>query len=67
MYETPVSTNARHFTPSPLAITTGYVTVLLFVLNKFLIFKPLSYCFEEAIGFDVRASLGSRPVSSLIR
>ena len=27
------------------------------------IFKPLSYCFEETIGFDVKASFTSRPVS----
>ena len=27
------------------------------------IFKPLSYCFEETIGFDVKASFASRPVS----
>ena len=30
------------------------------------IFKPLSYCFEETIGFDVKASFTSRPVSRLI-
>ena len=26
------------------------------------IFKPLSYCFEETIGFDVKASFTSRRV-----
>ena len=30
------------------------------------IFKPLSYCFEETIGFDSKASSASRPVSLLI-
>ena len=35
--------------------------------NQFVIFKPLSYCFEETIGFDVKASFASRPVSCLIR
>ena len=30
-------------------------------------FKPLSYCFEETMGFDVKASLASRPVSRVIR
>ena len=34
---------------------------------QFIIFKPLSYCLEEAIGFDVKASFASRPVSRLIR
>ena len=30
------------------------------------IFKPLSYCFEETIRFEVKASFTSRPVSRLI-
>ena len=34
---------------------------------QFLIFKPLSYCFEETIGFDVKASFASPPESHLIR
>ena len=34
---------------------------------SFVIFKPLSYCFEETIGFDVKASFACRPVSRLIR
>ena len=29
------------------------------------IFKPLSCCFEEKIGFDVKASFASHPVSHL--
>ena len=33
---------------------------------QFVIFKPLSYCFEETIGLDVKASFASRPVSRLI-
>ena len=28
---------------------------------KFVIFKPLSYCSKETIGFDVKASFASRP------
>ena len=36
-------------------------------LSQYLIFKPLSYCFEETIGFEVKASFASRPVSRLIR
>ena len=32
------------------------------ILIPFVIFKPLSYCFEETIGFDVKASFESRPV-----
>ena len=35
--------------------------------NQFVIFKSLSYCFEETIGFGVKASFASRPVSRLIR
>ena len=31
------------------------------------IFKPLSCCFEERIGFDVKTSFASHPVSHLIR
>ena len=33
---------------------------------QFVIFKPLRYCFKETIGFDVKASFASRPVSRLI-
>ena len=29
---------------------------------QFVIFNPLSYCFEEIVGFDVKASFASRPV-----
>ena len=38
-----------------------------FPLMQFIIFKPLSYCFEEIIGFNVKISFASRPVSRLIR
>ena len=34
---------------------------------QFVIFNPLSYCFKEIIGFDVKASFANRPVSHLIR
>ena len=34
---------------------------------QFVIFKPLSCSFEETIGFDVKASFASRPVSRLFR
>ena len=37
------------------------------ICPQFVIFKPLSYCFEETIGFDVKASFASRPVLRLIR
>ena len=33
---------------------------------QFVIFKPLSYCFEQTIGFDVKASFVNRPTSRLI-
>ena len=36
------------------------------LVTQFVIFKPLSHCFEETIGFDVKASFASRPVSRLI-
>ena len=35
--------------------------------EQFVIFKLLSYCFEETIGFDVKSSFTSRPVSRLVR
>ena len=35
--------------------------------RQFLVFKPLSYYFEEAIGFDVKASLARHPVSSIFK
>ena len=41
---------------------TGYTSS-----TQFVIFKPLSYCFEETIVFDVKASFASRPLSRLIR
>ena len=34
---------------------------------KFAIFKPLSYCFEETIGFNVKVSFASRLLSRQIR
>ena len=37
-----------------------------FSILQFVIFKPLSYSFKETIGFDVKASFTSRPVSRLI-
>ena len=38
-----------------------------FLSYQFVIFKPLNYCFEETIGFDVKASFTSRPVLRLTR
>ena len=35
--------------------------------SQFVIFKTLSYCFEEAIAFDVEPSLARRPVAHLIK
>ena len=31
------------------------------------ILKPLSYCFKETVGFDVKASFASPPVLSLVK
>ena len=35
--------------------------------DQFITFKPLSYCFEETIGFDVKPSFARRPVPCLIK
>ena len=40
---------------------------ILFQINQFVVFKPLSYRFQEAITFDVKASFERPPVSHLIR
>ena len=37
----------------------------LFSVYQLVIFKPLSYCFEETIGFDVKASFARGPVLRL--
>ena len=34
---------------------------------QFIIFKLLSYCFKETIGFEINASFASRSLSHLIR
>ena len=36
-------------------------------LGQFVVFKPLSYCFEETVGFDVKAKFARPPVSRLIK
>ena len=43
---------------------TLYITTHL---KQFVIFKPLSYCFKETVGFDVKATFARRPVSGLIK
>ena len=42
-------------------------TVASVQITHFVIFKPLSYYFEEIIGFDSNASIASRPPSRLIK
>ena len=37
------------------------------IIYHFVIVKPLSYCFEEIIGFDAKASFARRPVLRLIK
>ena len=37
------------------------------LLIQFATFKPLSYCCEETIGFDVKASLARRQVLRLTK
>ena len=39
---------------------------VLSAVSQFAIFKPLSFCFEETIGFEERTSFASRRVSLLI-
>ena len=34
---------------------------------QFVVFKPLIYCYEETIGFDVKASFASRPLLRLMK
>ena len=34
--------------------------------DQFVVFKPLRYCFEETIEFEVKVSFASHPVSRLI-
>ena len=36
-------------------------------ITQFAIFKLLSYCFEEIIGFKVKVSFARRPVSRLMK
>ena len=38
-----------------------------FFSSQFVVFKPLSHCFEETIAFDVKASFAWPPVSCLIK
>ena len=42
-------------------------TVASVQITQFVIFKPLSYYFEEIIGFHSNASIASRPPSRLIK
>ena len=35
--------------------------------NQFVIFKSLSYCFEETIGFELKALFSRHPVLCLIK
>ena len=37
---------------------TKFLRTAFFI--QFVLFKPLSYCFEEATGFDVKVSFSSR-------
>ena len=54
-----------NFSPFTFAYQKSFSTE--HVLVQFVFFKPLIYCFQETIGFDVKVSFGSRPVSRLIR
>ena len=56
-----INENVLHFVLSPSCM----VRMKSFV--QFVIFKLLSYCFEETIGFDREASFASRRALRLIR
>ena len=51
----------------PIKVYSPQPSNLSDALNQFVIFKPLGHCFEETIGFDVKTSFASCPVSLLIR
>ena len=42
-------------------ISEKYKKTCKYLNYQFEIFKPLSYCFKEAKGFDVKASFANRP------
>ena len=42
------------------------VVIICYVVVQFAIFKPLGYCFEEAMEFGVKVSFAGRPVSRLV-
>ena len=48
-------------------VSLSELTYVQIMIHQFVIFKPLSHCFEETIRFDVKASFASRPVLRLIR
>ena len=48
-------------------VNVGLKYTVLDSTEQFVIFKPLSYCFKETIGFDVRTSFANCPLSRLIR
>ena len=41
--------------------------MIKFSRSQFAVFKPLSYCFKETTGFDVKASFARPPMSHLIK
>ena len=47
-------------------LLTFFSTVPSLLIKQFVIFKLLSYCFQETIGFDVKVWFQSRPVLRLI-
>ena len=49
------------YLPEYLSVSCDYAQI------NFSVCKPLSYCLEETIGFDEKASFASRPLSRLIR
>ena len=64
---------SNYFTPkrTPSKNTLIYCFYILRYFDgcftQFVVFKTLSYCFEETIGFDVKALFAGRPMSRLIK
>ena len=66
-----ISNQIRGLVGSTFQLSQSYLKKSETLMNsltslQFVIFKPLSFSFEEPIGFDVKASFASRPVPRLI-
>ena len=60
-------TTLYHFHPLHKHLDISWAIISESSPLQFVIFNPLSYCFEGTIGFDVKTSFVSRPMSRIIR